>query len=68
MRNSKTRLTRNIILSGPGNFRDSIATIKPYKGNRDPTHIPVHYSAIRQYMIDQYCAVVIHGREADDEV
>lgn len=57
-----------IILSGPGNYREGIATIRPYKGNRDPAHIPVHYNAIRQYMIEQYSAQVIHGREADDEV
>jgi len=30
----KDAINTNIILSGPGNFRDSIATIKPYKGNR----------------------------------
>jgi len=64
----KGEINTQVILSGPGNYRESIATIRPYKGNRDPSHIPVHYNSIRQYMIDQYCAQVIHGREADDEV
>ncbi len=57
-----------LVLSGPGNYRYKIATIKPYKGNRDPSHIPVHYQAIRNYLTDIWRARVIHGREADDEV
>lgn len=57
-----------VVLSGPGNFREKLATIKPYKGNRDSLHKPVHYQAIRDYLHDRFGALVIHGREADDEV
>lgn len=63
-----TPLDMRLVLSGPGNYRHKIATIRPYKGNRDPSHIPVHYQAIRNYLTDTWRARVIHGREADDEV
>lgn len=56
-----------IILSGPGNFREALATIAPYKGNRDPDHKPTHYQAIRDLLTGEYAAKVVHGREADDE-
>lgn len=58
----------SILLSGPGNFRYDIATVKPYKGNRKDTHKPVHYQAIRNYMTDKWQAKVVAGREADDEL
>lgn len=57
-----------VVLTGPGNFREKLATLRPYKGNRDPEHKPVHYQAIRDYLVNVYSARVIHGREADDEV
>ena len=57
-----------LYLSGQNNYRDKLATIKPYKGNRDAAHKPVHFAAIREYLIKQRGAKVIHGREADDEV
>lgn len=56
-----------IILSGPGNYRDRIATIQPYKGNRDPEHKPHWYQSIRNYLTSEWGARVVHGREADDE-
>lgn len=55
------------ILSGPGNFRDSIATVFPYKGNRDSSHKPYWYQSIRNYLTSEWGARVVHGREADDE-
>lgn len=58
----------SIILSGPGNFREGVAKQRPYKGNRDPDHKPAHYQNIRDYLVSQYGARVVHGREADDEV
>lgn len=59
--------TSQLILSGKSNYRDRLATIKEYKGNRDPTHKPTHYAALTTSMIADYGAVVINGREADDE-
>jgi hypothetical protein len=55
-------------LSGPGNFREGLATVKPYKGNRKADHKPYHYSAIRNYLQEVHHAIVVEGREADDAV
>lgn len=53
-------------LTGHGNFRESLATIKPYKGNRDPTHKPKYYKELKRFLIEEYGAVVVEGQEADD--
>lgn len=55
-------------LSGPTNFRTGIATIKPYKGNRDPDHKPKHGPAIKEYMEHKYNTVYSEDEEADDLV
>lgn len=57
-----------VFLTGSGNFRDRIATIRPYKGNRDQSHKPVYMQEIREYLVRQWGAQVIYGYEADDEV
>lgn len=57
-----------VYLSGKENFRDKIATIRPYKGNRDKSARPVHYLAIRDYLTRHYGAVVVDGEEADDAI
>ena len=57
-----------LFLTGKGNFRDSLATIKGYKANRDPTHRPVHYKSIRRYLMNRWGATVVDGYEADDAV
>lgn len=54
-------------LTGKGNFRDKVATIQTYKGNRDPANKPKYYSEIRQYMIDHHQTVVVDGMEAEDQ-
>lgn len=57
-----------LYLTGKGNFRESIATIKGYKANRVGMQKPVHYKAIRRYMKERWGALVVHGIEADDEL
>lgn len=57
-----------VFLTGKDNFREKIATIAPYKGNRDPTHKPHWYQDIRTYLIRQYNANIIDGQEADDAI
>jgi len=57
-----------LYLTGSGNFRERVATITPYKGNRDPRHKPAYMRQIRQYLCDVWNAKVICGIEADDEV
>jgi len=60
-------LSYRILLSGPGNFREDLATVAVYKGNRKDTHKPHWYQQIRNYLTDNWDAEVIEGREADDE-
>jgi len=55
-----------VFLTGEGNYRDKVATIKPYKGNRDSSHKPTFYKEITEYLITQHNATVVNGREADD--
>lgn len=57
-----------VYLTGKNNFRENLATIKPYKGNRKALHKPVHYAALREYLVDRLDAQVIDGYEADDAV
>lgn len=53
-----------LFISGKNNFRDDIATIKPYKGNR-PDRKPAAYDAITDWLLSQG-AIVSDGVEADD--
>lgn len=55
-----------LYLSGHGNFREQMATILPYKGNRDKTHRPKYYKELKQYFVEHWDAIVVDGREADD--
>lgn len=55
-----------LFLSGPGNFREQVATILPYKGNRDPTHKPKYYKELKDYMFSKHNAIEVCGMEADD--
>lgn len=55
-----------LYLTGSDNFRQKIATVLPYKGNRSPFGKPVHYKEIRRYLREKYGAVVVNGMEADD--
>jgi 5'-3' exonuclease len=55
-----------VYLTGKDNFRDKLATIKVYKGNRDPNNKPEYYDEIREYLKDFHAANVINGMEADD--
>lgn len=55
-------------ISGPDNYRNGVATLKPYKGNRDPTRKPVHAPAIKELLRNRYSAKVSDGQEADDDI
>lgn len=55
-----------IYLTGEGNYREKLATIAPYKGNRDPDHKPYWYTEIKEYLVNTWEAKIIHGKEADD--
>lgn len=62
---SKFRGEPRGFLSGDGNFREQVATILPYKGNR-PQRKPKYYKELRHYLIDFHGVELVHGREADD--
>lgn len=55
-----------MVLSGGGNFREHVATIKPYKGNRDPAARPTYEQEMREHLIRTYPTEVSDGEEADD--
>lgn len=57
-----------IYLTGDGNFRETLATYKKYKGNRDGQRRPLHYDAIKKYLVDQWGAIYTQGEEADDSL
>lgn len=55
-----------VYLTGSDNFRETVATSFPYKGNRDRDDRPLYYQQLRDTLINDYGAVVIGGMEADD--
>jgi len=57
--------TFEMYLTGSGNFRHDVATIKPYKGNRKQPR-PKYYQYIRDYLERNHRAHIIEGMEADD--
>jgi len=57
-----------VFLTGKGNYREDVASLQQYKGNRDPTHKPRYYQEIRDYLCDVWDAEVVQGMEADDMV
>lgn len=50
------------------NFREDIATIQPYKGNRVGMDKPVHWRMLRDWLLDKPYTIVAEGEEADDVV
>jgi len=63
---SEDRIELELYLTGNGNFRDELATIKVYKGNRDKNHRPHWYTEIQDYMKTTWKAETVDGIEADD--
>lgn len=57
-----------VLLTGKGNFREDVATIKPYKGNRAESKKPGHYDEIRQHILNHRNGELIEGEEADDQL
>lgn len=57
-----------VLLQGSGNYRNQVATIQPYKGNRDPSKRPQYFDEIREYLIEYKGAELVHGKETDDEL
>tara|TARA_R110002096_G_scaffold39407_4_gene107907 strand:+ start:70 stop:774 length:705 start_codon:yes stop_codon:yes gene_type:complete len=55
-----------LFLTGKGNFRNTVDS--EYKANRKDTAKPIHYQAIRDYMVKSLGAEMIEGMEADDKL
>jgi len=55
-----------LLLSGPGNYREWMATIRGYKSNRKEESKPHYYQFMRNLMCDEWAAEVVEGCEADD--
>lgn len=55
------------LLTGSGNFRDRLATLRRYKFNRVERAKPQHYGLMRKYLVDELGAKIVHWYEADDE-
>ena len=57
-----------VVLSGDTNFREEIATIQPYKGNRVDFEKPHHWQMLRDWLLDMPYTIVSDNEEADDVV
>lgn len=55
-----------VYLTGKDNFRFDIAKSFPYKGNRKDNEKPIHFYHVREYLVDEWGAIVSKGEEADD--
>lgn len=57
-----------VFLSGPNElcFRSSVSTIRPYKGHRESAERPVHYHALKAYLLTKHNANMCYWHEADD--
>lgn len=60
--------SHHVYLTGKGNFREQIATLSPYKGNRSDVEKPVHFAACRAWYENYQHASVTEGQEADDQI
>ena len=60
--------TFRVVISGETNFREDIATIKPYKGNREGMVKPIHFDLIRDWLIDKPYTILSDNEEADDVI
>lgn len=58
----------DVYLSEGGNYRDKLATLKKYKGNRDAAHKPIHYATVGDEIRKRYKVIEARGYEADDAV
>lgn len=56
-----------IFLTGKNNFRYQVATLQPYKGNRTSPK-PRYFNAMREYLVEEYKAIISEGCEADDVI
>lgn len=57
-----------IYISGDDNFRYKVAKTKPYKGNRATMVRPQYLDYCKEFLIEEFGAIRVHGAEADDGI
>jgi len=62
--NRRNKFTGDVIEYIP-NFRDAVATTKPYKGTRQKDK-PIHFNNLFTYLYENYDMRIANGIEADD--
>lgn len=62
----RDELDFRIYIDGDGNFRQKIATIRPYKALRGER--PIFYHELREYLRGQWDAMLVHDQETDDAI
>lgn len=55
-----------VYLTGPGNYRMEIATLRPYKGTRVGLEKPYHWETVSRRLKERWGAITLNGIEADD--
>lgn len=59
-------LNYQVFLTGDSNFRNDVAVTAPYKGNRRDKPKPKHVQPIKDYLVEEWNAIVSDNEEADD--
>lgn len=59
-------LQYHVYIDGDGNFRQKLATIRPYKALRGDR--PILYHDLREYLRRQWDAKLVHDQETDDAI
>ena len=57
-----------LFLTGPTNFRNTIAVTAQYKGNRKAKAKPIHLPLLRDYLVTAWDAKMSVDQEADDDI
>lgn len=53
-------------IGGPTNFRDEVATILKYKGDREKIIKPLYLTDVREYLVRRHKLIMADGIECDD--
>lgn len=61
----KTEDCNYYLTDSKSNFRNDIANLRKYKGNRHPDK-PYYFEFIRDYIMEKYDGIMCYGKEADD--
>lgn len=62
----RDELDFRMYIDGDGNFRQKLATIRPYKALRGER--PVFYHELREYLRRNWGAMLVHDQETDDAI